>query len=253
MHARMPGVANGAHVVREFMNVLADALAQVAADILLGVVLHGSAVLGDWSSPASDVDVLVVVDDGISTSAAEKLSAGLSVDRACPGAGLEVSVVHARAALNPTAPWPFVLHATTGRAGEKLVWGSALGGDADLILHYAIAREYGWSAYGPDPRTVFGPIPESVIADQLVTELRWAVDHAGAPYAILNACRALRYRDERMLCSKTAAANWALLQDLQPALVRGALDARRAGLSAPMTGAAAEWVLSVAADLDRPA
>jgi hypothetical protein len=246
----MAGMADGSIVVREFTRVLADALAHVAADVLLGVVLHGSAVLGDWSTPASDVDVLVVVDDGISARAAENLAAVLSADHACPGAGLEASVVHAGAALVPTAPWPFVLHATTGRGGENLVWGSRGAGDADLILHYAVAREYGWPARGPDPHTVFGAIPEPVIVGQLVAELRWAVDHGGASYAILNACRALRYRDERKLCSKTDAGNWALTREIQPALVRGALDARQAGVPSPMTDSLTEWVLTVAADLD---
>jgi hypothetical protein len=202
-----PRVSDGARVVREFASELADAIAVAADGGLLGVYLHGSAVLGDWSASSSDVDVLVVVEDGVSTIAAEHLAAALSAARSCPGTGLEASVVEAGAASEPRAPWPFVVHATTTRDDRR-------------------------------------------VAGQLAEELRWAVDHAGVSYAVLNACRALRYRDERTLGSKTDAGHWARARGIRPALVQEALDARHRGSdSLPMTDAVAEWVLTVATDL----
>jgi hypothetical protein len=129
------------------------------------------------------------------------------------------------------------------------VWGTPGRGDADLILHYAVAREHGWAAYGSESQSVVGAIPESIVTNQLARELRWAVDHAVSSYAILNACRALRYRDERVLCSKTDGGKWALARRIQPVLVQGALDERRLGVSSPISEAAAAWVLIVAADL----
>lgn len=243
-------MSDGARLVREFARELAVAVEAAADDGLLGVYLHGSAVLGDWSASSSDVDVLVVVEDGVSTIAAEHLAAALSAARSCPGTGLEASVVEAGAASEPRAPWPFVVHATTTRDDRRVVWGTSAGGDSDLILHYAVAREFGWSAYGPDARSVVGAIPERIIAGQLAEELRWAVDHAGVSYAVLNACRALRYRDERTLGSKTDAGHWARARGIRPALVQEALDARHRGSdSLPMTDAVAEWVITVATDL----
>lgn len=236
-------------LVREFTSELADALANVAADVLVGVYLHGSAVLGDWSAPASDVDVLVVVEDGVTSSMGERLAEVLGSDRECPGAGLEASVVEAGAASAPTAPWTFVIHATTTHNDRKLVRGTSGGGEVDLILHYAVARSHGWAAYGPEPRWVVGAIPDDVVASQLAQELRWAVEHAGASYAILNACRAERFRDTGTLCSKTDGGNWARARGIQPELVQAALDDRRLGVSSPVTKTVAEWVLAVAADL----
>jgi predicted nucleotidyltransferase len=237
------------NVVRDFTSELADALAKAAADDLVGVYLHGSAVLGDWSAPASDVDVLVVVEDGVTSSTARRLAEVLSSVGECPGAGLEASVVEAGAASAPTAPWPFVVHATTTHNDRKVVWGTPGAGDVDLILHYALARSHGWAAYGPEPRLVVGAVPDDTVATQLAEELRWAVEHAGASYAILNACRAVRFRDTGTLCSKTDGGNWARARGIQPELVHGALDDRRLGVSAPMTKAATEWVLAVAADV----
>jgi streptomycin 3"-adenylyltransferase len=129
------------------------------------------------------------------------------------------------------------------------VWGSARRGDVDLILHYVVAREHGWTAYGPEPSAVIGAIPASVVAAQLARELGWAIEHADASYAILNACRALRYRDEGTLCSKSDGGTWALARRIQPALVQRALDDRRLGVSSPIDEAAAAWVLEVAAEL----
>jgi len=122
-------------------------------------------------------------------------------------------------------------------------------GDADLILHYAVARDYGCAAYGPAPRTAFGAISERIIVRQLAEELRWAVERAGASYAILNTCRALRYRHDGTLCSKTDGASWAIARGIQPVIVQRALDARRLGESWPIAEADAAWVLAVAADL----
>jgi streptomycin 3"-adenylyltransferase len=236
-------------VVREFTSGLADALANAAADDLVGVYLHGSAVLGDWRAPASDVDVLVVVEAGMAPNTAERVAEVLGADRECPGTGLEASVVEARAASEPTAPWPFVVHAATTHNDRKVVWGTPGAGDVDLILHYAVARSHGWAAYGPEPRLVVGAIPDDVVGIQLAEELRWAVERAGASYAVLNACRALRFHETGTLCSKTDGGNWARARGIQPALVQGALDDRRLGVSAPMTKAATEWVLAVAADI----
>lgn len=177
---------------REFTLALADDLVNAAPDALIGVYLHGSAVLGDWAPSTSDVDVLVVATEAPWPSIARRLAAVLSSDRGCPGVGLEASVVRASAAAAPAAPWPFVVHVNTTPHRPGIVWGHSPGGDPDLILHYLVTRSFGWTAMGPPPDTVIGSIPHSVIVDQLANELRWAVDHASQPYAILNACRALR-------------------------------------------------------------
>ena len=237
-------------MVRDFTRALADALAHVAPDSLVGVYLHGSAVLGDWSPDVSDVDVLVIARTGITTIVTERLAAVLVTDRDCPGVGLEVSIVEADAAAVPDAPWPFVVHVTTAPHDRKTVWGISSVGDADLILHYAVTRAFGWAAIGPSPEVIVGAISEQVVLRQLARELRWATDRASESYAVLNACRALRYRDERVICSKTEGGEWALAHDFEPDLVRRALDDRRRGRSSPIAANAAAWVASVAIDLD---
>jgi hypothetical protein len=232
-----------------FTRDLAEQLADAELDIVVGVYLHGSAVLGDWIAEVSDVDVLVVVADGVSSDSAQRLAEVLAASPDCPGVGIEASVVKASAAAVPSAPWPFVIHVSTVPRARKTVWATSGRGDSDLILHYAVTRAWGWPAHGPSPEKLFGEIPHSIVVHQLADELRWAVTHADESYAILNACRALRFGDERVLCSKTDGGNWALVRDIQPALVQRALDARHLGRTSPTTESTREWILAVAADL----
>jgi hypothetical protein len=57
---------------------------------------------------------------------------------------------------------------------------------------------------------VFGPVADELISAQLAAELRWGADHAPAEYAVLNACRAWRFADDRAIVSKTDGGQWAL-------------------------------------------
>lgn len=239
-----------AESAQEFTCAVAETLTRTAGDVLMGVYLHGSAVLGDWTAGASDVDVLVIVADDPSKESADRMANALGAELTCPGIGLEASVVTAAAAAHPRAPWPFVVHVTTAPEDFKTVRGRPGHGDPDLILHYAVARARGWAALGPEPQTLIGAVPDDVVLNQLTRELRWAIEHADATYAVLNACRALRFRDERVLCAKTAGGDWALERRIAPALVQRAIDDRRLGASRPLDPATVEWVMSVAADLE---
>ena len=136
--------------VHHFAHELAGELADAAADPVVGVYVHGSAVLGDWIPGRSDVDLLVVVTDA-------------------PPNGVEASVVAAGAASVPRAPWPVIVHVTTAPPDRKTVFGASDTGDPDLILHYAVTRDAGWSAFGPRPETVVGAIPDGLEVFRVAT------------------------------------------------------------------------------------
>jgi streptomycin 3"-adenylyltransferase len=209
---------------------------------VIGVYVHGSAVLGDWDERGSDVDVLVVAESDGGQTVVDAI-ATLPVS---PGTGLELSVVTPDAAANPAAPWPFAVHVTTAPDDSKLVWGEADAGDPDLILHYLVTRAAGWAATGPPPAAVIGAVPDEIVRAQLAAELQWAVAHASATYAVLNACRARRYVDDGVVSSKTAAGEWAVERGIEPVLVEAALDARRRADRSPPSEAASAFVLGVA-------
>jgi Domain of unknown function (DUF4111) len=200
------------------------------------------------------VDMLFVTDNGAPgppvTAAAAVLAAR---EPACPGRGLECSVVTVEQAAHPRAPWPFLLHVAhdpgTGRA--RIVDGGERPGDPDLLMHYAVCRAAGWPVHGPGPGELIGGVPRPVILDYLAGELRWGIEHATEAYAVLNACRAQAFLADGRIVSKVAGGSLALSRGLGPAAVIGRALAQQQGHVPPQGPGrdAADFVLAVAAAL----
>jgi streptomycin 3"-adenylyltransferase len=228
----------------------AMAIAQEVADVcrsgLSGVYVHGSAVLGDFMWGVSDLDVLVVVDDALSEEAISSLAGVLSRDREMPATGVEASIVDRSVAAEPGPPWPFRVHVTTDPSDRRIVRGPGHAGDPDLALHYLVVRNAGWSACGAPAADVIGEVRPDDVIRGLSAELRWAAAEAPGSYAILNACRALRYVEEGVICSKTDGGVWAIEQSIEPDLVRRALASRREGSKQPASDDARAWIVTVA-------
>lgn len=235
---------------------MVDALSTVAAEVarelrrelggsLVAVYLHGSGALGDFDPLVSDVDLLVVLADDAPPSAPTSAGEILHAPRSCPGVGIEASAVSATAALHPSAPWPFLVHVTTG-TDDKVVVGADRRGDPDLILHYAVTRAAGVPIDGPPATLAVGEVDRHVVLRQIRDELRWAATNASAPYAVLNACRALRYQTHGVICSKTDAGIWALEHNIEPSVVAPAVEARRTSSTYGLDTRSEAWVVAVA-------
>jgi hypothetical protein len=221
---------------------------------LRAAYLHGSAVLGGWVAERSDMDMLFVAEDGVAGPLLEAVARALTATwSACPGTGLECSLVTAGQAASPGPPWPFLLHVghAAGRGGPRIVGGAGHPGDPDLLMHYTVCRCAGWAVSGPGPRELIGSVPRPVVLDYLAGELGWGVGHGTEAYAVLNACRALIFLADGRIVSKVAGGAIALDRGLgPPAMLRRALDQQQG--SAPEQEAApdaVEFVLAAAATL----
>lgn len=217
--------------------------------------MHGSVALGGWQPGRSDVDVLLIAADRIGAAALEEFANVLvATSAACPGSGLESSVVTVSQAAAPGPPWPFVLHVVCGPGepgGSRVFHGVDSGGDTDLLMHYAVCRAAGLPVYGPPPQTMIGPIPRAMILSYLAAELGWGLAHAPEAYAVLNACRAMIYLTDGQLVSKLAGGQTALRLGTGPATVIEHALAQQQGLEpdrAPEPEAAA-FVMATAAAL----
>jgi Domain of unknown function (DUF4111) len=172
---------------------------------------------------------------------------------ACPGTGLECSVVTAGQAARPRPPWPFLLHVAEapGRGQPRIVVGDDHPGDPDLLMHYTVCRSAGWPVCGPGPLELIGSVPRPVVLGYLADELGWGIEHGTEAYAVLNACRALIFQADGRIVSKVAGGRIALDRRLgPPAMLRRALDQQQG--SAPEQAAApdaVEFVLATAAAL----
>ncbi len=233
------------------VNGLRDNLLKVAVRELVGVYVHGSAVLGDFMAGSSDLDLLIVTHDDIEHDAITAIAAALAACDPNPAVGVEASVVTRSAAMVPRAPWPFLVHVTNQPDDRKIVYGRDRDGDPDLVLHYAVLRQRGWTAMEAPATDVVGEIDRATIVAHLAAELRWAAGKASESYAVLNACRALRFVSDGSLCSKTDGGRWALSAQIEPGLVEAAIAARRGGPARPVSAAGRAWVLSIASDLEQ--
>lgn len=208
-------------------------------DDLVATWVHGSAALGGFVPGCSDLDVLVVVDDDAERNWRAVGSTLAAVDgERMP---LELSVIRRGLAERPCEPWPFAVHVTVdgGRRHETKVLLDEGRGDADLLLHLAVTRAAGLTLAGPPPGELVGEVDRDDVVAQLMDELRWGVDNADETYAVLNACRALRYAETSDLVSKVAGGRWGLERlPEHTAVITRALDAHERGTAQEGAGMA---------------
>jgi hypothetical protein len=233
------------------VNRLCDDLLQVAAPALVAVYIHGSAVLGDFVPGSSDLDVLIVAPDDIERAMTSAIASALAACAPSPAVSIEASVVTRSAAMAPHEPWPFLVHVTNHPNDNKVVYGTDIDGDPDLVLHYAVLRQRSWTAFGAPAIAIIGEIDRTTVIAQLADELIWAAAHAHESYAVLNACRALRFVHDGVLCSKSDGGVWALSREIEPELVGAALAARDSGPTGTGPAESGAWVLSIARSLGR--
>lgn len=240
---------------RRYTEELVSRLRQTLGAKLVGVYLHGSAALGDFTLTRSDVDVIAVTSTELSDQERNRLGEELSpAALPCPATGLEFHVVAANTLAHVTDAPPFEVHfATESREGtERLVDGQGRTGDPDLVMHYAVLRTHGVTLSGPDVSRVFPNVPRDLLLRALREELRWASERGSPSYQLLNAARALRFLDEGLICSKSEGGLWARAALPDPAVMDAALAHRRGvSESHPDASAAEAFVHGVAERLDR--
>ncbi len=222
-------MSNPASTVETYLEEVTERLKELLGPDLVGVYLHGSIVLGDFSEGRSDVDVVAVSSRSLSPeekkAIAERLSQGALP---CPATGLEFHVL-CRGDIAPRKAPPFELHLATSTDGrpDRVVDGHGHPGDSDLAMHFAVLHGHGRALLGPAADTVFPAIPRGMMLDAFRGELEWARENASPSYQVLNACRAWCYLDEGVLCSKTAGGERARERVGDPSTIDAALRHRR--------------------------
>jgi len=241
--------------VLAYAAVLTEELKRASGGLVQAAYLHGSAALGGWL-PRSDVDILFIAADDATAGKLGPVARALADSRrACPGRGLECSVVSRSAAAAPRSPWPYLLHVVTGPAepgGSRIIFGADSPGDTDLLMHYAVCRAAGWPVSGPPPQQLIGPVSRQQVLAYLAGELAWGLEHGPEAYAVLNTCRALVFLADGQLVSKVAGGEAALQRGLGPAgLIERALAQQQGRAAEQQPGTdAATFVIATAAALN---
>jgi predicted nucleotidyltransferase len=232
--------------IRGYVDRIVGTVETHLRDQLVGVYLHGSLAMGSFRPATSDVDVLVVVHQRLTSARrrdASEALAELAPTRPITG-DLELSVIRRADAASPTHPMPYELHYSSSwtdriRRGEVDYSGDKH--DPDLAAHCTVTRARGVRLTGEPIASVFGPVPWRFYVDAVLGDLDWVLEGerilAAPRYGVLNSCRVLMLlsEGEGTIVNKEEGARWALdrIPPEHRTLVERALASYRSVAPAP--------------------
>lgn len=226
-----------------FYNELIDCFTDISrgalGEKLTGIYLHGSLAMGCFHPQKSDIDLIVVVETGISDrQKMQFMEQIVRLNSQAPPKGLEVSVVKREYCKPFVYPTPYELHFSS----MHLQWfyddpqgyvANMRGEDIDLAAHFSIINHYGIVLYGKEIREVFSDVPRHNYIDSICADIEHAKeDIVGNPvYVILNLCRVLAFLKDGLYASKETGGRWALghLTVKNPWIISDALECYAAG------------------------
>ncbi|WP_405107286.1 DUF4111 domain-containing protein [Micromonospora sp. NBC_01405] len=204
---------------------LADLFADSIGADARSVILHGSLSAGDFRAGSSDIDLLIVIEGGLSDAQSMVLERLVRQADVGSAAGIDLHVITAEIASAPNRTPALELYigrydrSSTGFEVERRVAASP-----DLPAELSMARADGRALKGAPPREVIAPVPPDWIVDRgrhwLMTWRSLTDDTENAAFMVLTACRIWRFAVENVHCSKAQAARWALDRDPSLTVVR---------------------------------
>jgi len=209
---------------RDAAGGLADRCVDTCGGGLRAVLLHGSLATGGFRPGRSDMDLLVVVDDGLTGAQAASTEDAVRSADLGTAAGIDLHVVTAAVARAPSREPELELHVGRHSGGVEVARRLR---DPDLLAELSMARGDGLALVGPPPDDVVGPVPPEWIVERghhwLTRWLSLTDDTDNAAFMVLTACRMWRFALEHVHSSKPDAAAWALDRDPSLDVVRQAL------------------------------
>ena len=207
---------------------------EILGDNLVGVYLHGSAVMGCFHAKKSDIDLLVVVNDGISDEIKIKyMEMVVRLNADAPEKGIEMSIVKKEVCKPFTYPTPFELHFSAAhlewyQANPADYVAKMKGTDRDLAAHFTIIYHRGECLYGKEIKEVFGKVSREDYLDSILSDIEDAETEiiTNPTYFVLNLCRVLAYKRKGLILSKKEGGEWGLteLPEKYRALISRALE-----------------------------
>ena len=142
---------------------------EILGENLVGIYLHGSAVMGCFNEKKSDIDLLVVVDGEIPDEVKKRyLDMVVRLNGDAPEKGIEMSVVRKDVCRPFVYPTPFELHFSVShlewyRENPADYIAKMKGVDRDLAAHFTVICHRGKCLYGKGIQDVFGKVEGSII------------------------------------------------------------------------------------------
>ena len=209
----------------------------ILGDNLVGIYLHGSAVMGCFNPLKSDIDLLVVVENDMPDETKRAyMDMVVALNAHAPAKGIEMSVVKREVCKPFVYPTPFVLHFSAMHLGwyrdnpddyiKKMN-----GTDKDLAAHVTVIRTRGVCLYGEPVADVFGAVPAEDYMDSIWNDICDAEDDIAEDTMCLtvNLARVYAWQQEGKVLSKNEGGEWGLknLPEKHHELLRKALSEYR--------------------------
>ncbi len=207
----------------------------ILGDNLVGIYLHGSAVMGCFNEKTSDIDLLVVIHRDMSEEEKHRyMDMVVELNTLAPAKGIEMSIIKKSVCKPFVYPTPFELHFSVAH----LEWYKnnpqdyvlkMNGTDKDLAAHITILYHRGQRLWGEDILAVFEAVDEKAYFDSIWYDIEHAEEDIleNPVYVILNLCRVLAFKKEKQLLSKKEGGVWGLahIPEKYRPLIQQALDA----------------------------
>ena len=233
-----------------FGEQVAEVLARILGDDLVGVYFVGSVALGGYVPGESDIDIAAVSNSALSDSHKQGVaSAVVEASATCPARGLEFTLYRREIVGSPPAGADFEVNANGGPRMPTAVHVDATAEPGFwYVLDRAIAHRSGRAISGPPAHRIFADVPRSTLLDAMYQSMAWHRAHEKATlYSVLNACRAWRFCAEDVLGSKLEGAAWARARWPDPGLIDAAVALRRGEDAAALDDSAVDALLSTVA------
>ena len=191
--------------------------------------MHGSLAAGGFRPGRSDIDLLVVVDGGLTDAQATALEGVVRDADVGAAAGIDLHVVTVEAAgTSSRAPALELYLGRHGRSPTALEVERRVAASPDLATELSMALSDGRALTGAPPAEVIAPVPAEWVIDRgrhwLTTWRSLSDDAEHAAFMVLTTCRIWRFAVDQVHCSKPQAAEWALDRDPSLTVVRQAIQ-----------------------------
>ena len=206
---------------------------EILQDNLVGVYLHGSAVMGCYNPAKSDIDLIVVVKDSIPDAVKRSfMDMVVELNGKGPAKGIEMSIVRQSVCSPFVYPTPFELHFSVAhldryRKDPDDYIAKMKGVDKDLAAHFTIITHRGKCICGAPIKEVFADVPVRDYIDSIRNDIADAEEEISdnPMYLILNLARVLAYMKDGLVLSKKEGGEWARnnLPEKYHGLIRDAL------------------------------
>jgi len=227
---------------------LAESCAEILQSSLVSAILHGSLTLDDFQPGTSDLDLLLVVEPGLTANEVSALIEVVGVEDVSPAGGFDLLVVTRESAAAPAEhPSRELLVGRYPGPVEDLEVELRDDDAPDVWPELSMARANGMALLGAEPREVLNEVPTTLVRAHGIGWLRrWlelADDDENATHMVLTACRIWRFAVQGKHSSKSSAARWALERDPSLTGVSKALSVRTTAKSVRISPDEVETVL----------